>query len=141
MRTNTDILVVDDSDEDATLTLESLRSVVPSASVLRLTDGEEALHFIRGTGGYAGRAKLPPQLVLMELHLPGMDGISVLHNLRARPDMQDLPVVLWTSTRNPRFIELALEAGASAYHVNPPALDEYRAEIDAIVQRWRSQNL
>lgn len=133
------ILVVDDSEEDASLTLEALRGAAPGATLLRLTDGAEALHFIRSTNGYAGRDELPPQLVLMELHMPGMDGISVLHNLRAHPDMQELPVVLWASSSNPGFMELALEAGASAYHVKPSVLDDYRGEIDIIVNRWLSQ--
>jgi len=68
--------------------------------------------------------------------MPGMDGIGVLQALRARPDTQLLPVVLWTSNSNLLFIERGLRAGASAYHIKPTNLDEYRAQIDAIVQRW-----
>jgi CheY-like chemotaxis protein len=68
--------------------------------------------------------------------MPGMDGIEVLRVLRARAEMRDLPIVLWTSSCNPLFIEQALQAGASAYHVKPPRLDAYRAEMQAIVQRW-----
>jgi two-component system response regulator len=136
MRTSVELLVVDDSEEDAALTLDSVRIVAPDTAVLRLTDGEQALHFICATDGYAARAPGLPKLVLLDLHMPGMDGIAVLQSLRARPDMQALPVVLWSSSSNPLFIEQALQAGASAYHVKPPSLDAYRVELGRILHRW-----
>jgi two-component system response regulator len=136
MRTIVEVLVVDDSDEDAALTLDSLRSAAAGATVLRLTDGEQALHFLCATDGFAGRPGGLPKLVLLDLHMPGRDGIAILELLRARPEMQQMPVVLWTSSSNPLSIEQALNAGASAYHVKPTSLDAYRAEINLIVQRW-----
>jgi two-component system, response regulator len=136
MRRIVEVLVVDDSEEDAALTLDALRTAVPEVAVLRLIDGEQAWHFICGTDGYAGRPAGLPKLVLLDMHMPGMDGIALLKALRARPETQDLPVVLWSSSSNHLLIEQGLQAGASAYHVKPTALDAYRAEIDAIVQRW-----
>lgn len=136
MRTRVEVLVVDDSDEDAALTLDSLRTAAPGVSLLRLTDGRQALHFLCATDGYAGRPDGLPKLVLLDLHMPGMDGIALLQLLRARPEMQEMPVVLWTSSGNTLFIDQALAAGASAYRVKPPSLDAYRAEIDMIAQQW-----
>ena len=136
MRKIVEVLVVDDSDEDAALTLEALHGAAPGASVLRLTDGEHALHFICASDGYAGRSPGLPRLVLLDLHMPGMDGIAVLRSLRARPETQEMPVIMWTSSSNPLFIEEALQAGATAYHVKPQSMDNYRAEIDTILQRW-----
>lgn len=136
MRTIVEILIVDDSEKDAALTLESLRVAAPGTSVLRLTDGAQALHFICATDGFAGRPAGLPKFVLLDLQMPGMNGIAVLQSLRGRTDMRELPVVLWTSSSNPVFIEQALQAGASAYHVKPTALDAYRAEIEKIVRRW-----
>jgi two-component system response regulator len=136
MRALVEVLVVDDSDDEAALTLDSLRSAAPGATALRLTDGEQALHFLCATDGFAGRPGGLPKLVLLDLHMPGMDGIAVLQALRARPDMQQMSVVLWTSSNNPLSIEQALQSGASAYRIKPPSLDAYRAEIDLIVQRW-----
>lgn len=136
MRRVVEVLVVDDSEEDAALTLDTLRSVAPGVTVLRLIDGEQALHFICATDGYAGRPDGLPKLVLLDLHMPGMDGMAVLQALRARPDTRRLPVVLWTSSSNALFIEQGLQAGASAYHVKPAKLDDYRAEIAAIAQQW-----
>jgi two-component system response regulator len=136
MRRIVEILVVDDSEEDALLTLDALRNAAPDVAVLRLTDGEQALHFICATDGYAGRPAGLPKLVLLDLHMPGMDGIALLQALRARPETRDLPVILWSSSSNQLLIEQGLAAGASAYHVKPTALDAYRAEIDTILQRW-----
>lgn len=136
MRRIVEVLVVDDSEEDAALTLDTLRTAAPGAAVLRLTDGEQALHFICATDGFAGRPAGLPKLVLLDMYMPGMDGIAVLQALRARSDTRHLPVVLWTSSSNTLLVEQGLEAGASAYHVKPTSLDAYRAEIHAIVQRW-----
>ena len=136
MRRIVEILVVDDSEEDALLTLDALRTCAPDAAVLRLTDGEQALHFICATHGYTGRPAGLPKLVLLDLHMPGMDGFDVLKTLRAQAETQDLPVVLWSSSSNQLLIEQGIEAGASAFHVKPTALDAYRAEVDKIVQRW-----
>lgn len=136
MRTIAEVLVVDPSDEDAVATLVCLHTTAPGATVFRLTDGEQALHFIGATDGFAARPMDPPQLILLELYIPGMDGIAVLKSLRARPGMQELPVVVWTSRSNPLLIEQALQAGASEYQVKPAALDAYRAALDMIVHRW-----
>jgi two-component system response regulator len=136
MRTIAEILVVDDSNDDAALTLDCLHSLMPDAPVLRLIDGEQALHYICGTDGYLRRPPGVPRLALLDLHLPGMDGIALLQALRARPGMQSLPMVIWTSCSNPLIVEQAMQAGASAYHVKPATLDGYRAEIGSIVRRW-----
>ena len=136
MRATVQVLVVDDSDNDAALTLDSLRSAAPGATVLRVTNGEQALHFLCATDRFVGRPGGLPKLVLLDLDMPGMDGIAVLQALRARADMQPVCVVLWTSSSNPRSIEQALQSGASAYRVKPSSLDAYRAEINLIVQRW-----
>jgi two-component system, response regulator len=136
MRANVEVLVVDDSDNEAALTLDSLRKAAPDVTVLRLTDGQQAVHFLCATDGFIGRAGGLPKLVILDLHMPGMDGIEVVQALRARPEMQELAVVMWTSSNNPLSIERALQAGASAYRIKPPSLDAYRAEIHMIVQRW-----
>jgi len=136
MRANVEVLVVDDSDNEAALTLDSLRHAAPDVTVLRLTDGEQAVHFLCATDGFVGRPGGLPKLVLLDLHMPGMDGIEVVQALRAKPEMQELSVVLWTSSSNPLSIERALQAGANGYRIKPPSLDVYRAEISMIVQRW-----
>ena len=136
MRANVEVLVVDDSDNEAALTLDSLRIAAPGATARRLTDGEQALHFLCATDGFAGRPGERPKLVLLDLHMPGIDGIGVVQALRARPEMQAMSVVLWTSSSSPLSIERALQAGASAYRIKPSSLDAYRAEINLIVQRW-----
>jgi two-component system response regulator len=136
MRRVVEVLVVDDSDGDAALTLDALGRAAADVTVLRLTDGEQALHFICATNGYAGRPTGLPKLVLLDMQMPGMGGITVLQFLRARTSTEQLPVVLWTSSSNPLFIEQARQAHASAFHVKPTQLDAYRAEIAAIVQRW-----
>ena len=112
MRANVEVLVVDDSDNEAALTLDSLRIAAPGATALRLTDGEQALHFLCATDGFAGRPGGLPKLVLLDLHMPGIDGIGVVQALRARPEMQEMSVVLWTSNSSPLYIERGSASGS-----------------------------
>jgi two-component system, response regulator len=132
----TDILVADDSDEDATITLLALRRAAPDVTLFRVTDGEQALQFLFSTGGYAARPPDLPRLVLFDLWMPNVDGLQVLQALRENPATQNLPAVLFSSCSNPVVVEHALSLGASEYRVKPVNTDEYRAEVERIVARW-----
>jgi two-component system, response regulator len=136
MRTLTEILVADDSDQDAELTLVSLRKVLPNATALRVRDGEQVLQFLFATGGYAGRPPGLPRLLLLDLWMPGKDGLSVLEALRAHPSTRELPVVLLSSCSNPLLIERSLALGANEYQVKPTDFDSYCAVVESIVSRW-----
>ena len=136
MRAKTDILVADDSDEDAAVTLYALRRSAPDAGVFRVTDGEQALQFLFATGGYAARPAGLPRLVLLDLWMPRVDGLRVLQALRENPVTQSIPVVLFSSCSNPVLIERALELGANDYKVKPVSYDSYCAEVDSIIAKW-----
>jgi CheY-like chemotaxis protein len=102
MRANVEVLVVDDSDNEAALDARlCLRHAAPDVTVLRLTDGEQqCISFALLMASWAVPVGCRKTRVI-GLHMPGMDGIEVVQALRARPEMQELSVVLWTSSSKP----------------------------------------
>jgi CheY-like chemotaxis protein len=136
MRHSVDILVADDSDEDAALTLAALRRAAPDATVVRVKDGRDALQFLYSTEGYQGRPPGFPQLILLDVHMPVLDGLAVLKSLRSNPLTSAIPIVLFSSLSNPLTIERGMELGANDYRVKPVDSARYRAQVDDIVHQW-----
>ena len=136
VRQTIDILVADDSDQDVEITLYALRRVMAEPRIMRVKDGEQTLQFLFAAGGYAGREAGMPQLLLLDMQMPALDGLEVLEVLRSRPTTRDLPIVLFTSSGNPALMERAKALGASDYRVKPDDFQQYCAEVEDIVRTW-----
>ena len=94
-----EVLLVEDQTADAQLILRALRSKNLGDNVLWVRDGEKALDFLLRTGVYAGQPlERQPKLVLLDVKLPKVDGIEVLHTIRATPGLTTIPVVMLTSS-------------------------------------------
>src|SRR5690349_21110986 len=113
------ILLVEDSPNDAELTLEALESIKLANKVEWLRDGAEALDYLQGNGAYAGRDPVRPALIMLDLKLPKVDGREVLHEIRNDPRLRSIPVVVLTSSREESDLIGCYEAGANAYVVKP----------------------
>jgi two-component system, response regulator len=136
MRTVVDILLADDSDDDAALALQALRRAAPDLRVLRVKDGDQALQFLFETGGFVGRPRGMPRLVLLDLQMPRTDGLQTLRAIREQPVTRELPVVLMSSTSNPLIVECAHQLGASEYCIKPVDALSYCGEIARILEQW-----
>jgi CheY-like chemotaxis protein/DNA-binding XRE family transcriptional regulator len=115
-----DILLVEDSGNDVTLTMESIKSGNISNRVFAVHDGVAALDFLFGTGEFSHR--LPhdqPQIILLDLHLPKVDGLEVLRRVKADPRTQSIPVVILTDSKNERDITECKRLGAKDYILKP----------------------
>ena len=110
------VLVVEDCEEDFSL-LEHASRHVPSALAFHsVPSGEEAVRYLKGEGPFGDRKAHPiPDLVLLDLGLPGMDGFEVLAWIRKRPELQDLKVFIWTDAGQPDVLERATQAGANRF--------------------------
>lgn len=136
-RTEVDILLVDDSQEDVELTLHALRSENLASSVFVAHDGEEALEFLFCTGPYAERSfDRPPKLVLMDLKLPKLDGMQVLKQLKEDERTKKIPVVLMTSSKEERDRMAGYELGANSYLQKPVNFDEFRKMVKLAGLYW-----
>jgi len=93
------ILLVEDNLDDEALTRRALRKILPLPLVVVARDGVEALDFIFGTGDYEGRdISISPNLVLLDLKLPKVNGLEVLRQLRANARTRTLPIVIFSSS-------------------------------------------
>lgn len=136
MQANIDILIVDDCDSDAEITLLAIRRVDYGATTFRFKDGEQALQFVHSTGSFAGRPASVPRLIFLDVTIPVVNGLQMLGALRADPRTASVPVAMLSSTANPLAIEQCLALGASDYVVKPVSFDEYCAEVERLMERW-----
>ena len=136
-----DILLVEDSDEDAELTMRALRKHKVANELFRVKDGAEALDFIFATGPYTSRADQPkPRVVLLDLKLPRMDGMEVLCRLKEDPSTRTIPVVMLTSSKEDRDLEAAYRYGVNSYIVKPVEFDKFVAAVEQLGLYWALLN-
>ena len=121
------VLLVEDEPEDRIILADAFRRVAPKLALQTVQDGEEAIDYLAGRGGFADRAAHPvPRLVLLDLKLPRRSGFEVLEWIRSSPDHKDLPVVVLTSSAEPLDIDRAYALGATSYLVKRLGLAETR---------------
>jgi CheY-like chemotaxis protein len=124
------ILVVEDNPGDVALIREALRAGGPAHRLSLAPDGDVALAHLRHP------ATPRPDLVLLDLNLTRRDGRAVLAALRADPALRSLPVVVFSTSTDPRDVAGAYAAGANAYVAKPFHLDDYLAAVGGIVAFW-----
>jgi two-component system, response regulator len=136
MRTAIDVLVVDASDRDARTTLAGIRRGSETATVLRLKDGDQALHYLYRTGAFADRTPLPPRMILLEIELPLMSGLLVLDRLQADPSTRGIPAIAFSFNSSSMVIDDAIARGAREYILKHADKGEYIEEVAQLVNRW-----
>ncbi|MFL5403604.1 MAG: response regulator [Gemmatimonadales bacterium] len=137
----TDILLVEDSALDVELTVKPLHELYPDGRIEVVRDGEEALDFLLGRGAFRHRSGAPvPRLVLLNLKLPKVDGLEVLGALRANARTSMAPVVVLTSSNDPRELAQCYQLGANSCVQKPVRHEEFRAAIQAIGRYWLGLN-
>src|SRR6476646_9082384 len=95
-----EILLVEDSIDDAEMTIHALRKNNLANNLIHMVDGEEALDFLFGTGKFIGRdVNLKPRLILLDLKMPKVDGIEVLEMVKSNEATKKIPVVILTSSK------------------------------------------
>jgi two-component system response regulator len=131
------ILLVEDNPDDEALTLRALQKnrIVNPVTVAR--DGVEALDFLFGRGTHAGRdIQDQPQLVLLDLNLPRLDGLEVLKHIRADERTRFLAVVVLTSSMEDNDVITSYVNGANAYVHKPVEYDQFCAAVHALGSFW-----
>jgi two-component system response regulator len=131
-----DILLVEDSDEDAELTIRALTRKRLANQLHRVVDGVEALDFLNGTGDYADRPTETPKLVLLDLKLPKVDGLEVLRQIKSAPRTQSIPVCVLTSSREDRDLIESYRLGVNSYIVKPVDFENFVAAARELGTYW-----
>jgi CheY-like chemotaxis protein len=130
------ILVVEDREDDILLLRTAFRKAGLLNPIHFVRDGEEAVAYLRGEGKYASRAEYPlPDLMLLDLKLPRMDGIEVLKWVRQQEGIRGLPVVVLTSSERIQDVNRAYEFGANSFFVKEIDFDNL-VSLNQVLHRY-----
>ena len=114
------ILVVEDREDDIRIILKAFEQAKLVNPVQLVRDGDEAISYLKGQGKYSNRAEYPlPDLVLLDLKMPRMDGFDVLRWIREQPGLMGLRIVVLTTSEQISDVNLAYQLGANSYLVKP----------------------
>ena len=131
------ILLVEDNPDDEALTIRALRRSNSANDVVVARDGAEALDFLFGTGDYVGRdTSLLPQLILLDLKLPKVDGLEALRRVRADDRTALIPVVVLTSSDEDQDLVSSYKLGANSYVRKPVDFDEFLEATRQLGMYW-----
>ncbi len=131
------ILLVEDNPDDELLTLRALKKQNITNEVVVARDGEEALDYLFGSGPYAGRdLSVVPQLILLDLKLPKVDGLEVLRRVRADERTRLLPVVILTTSREQQDLLQGYGLGANSYVRKPVDFDQFAEAVRQLGLYW-----
>ena len=136
-----DILLVDESPLEVELTVRPLRELEGEPEIAITRDGEEALDFLFGRGGFRTRSgSPPPRLTLLNLKLPKLDGFEVLRAIRTNTRTSTAPVVVLTSSDDPRELAQCYQLGANSCVQKPVQTERLWATLQAIARYWLELN-
>lgn len=130
------ILLVEDNEGDVVLTLEALKEAKLKNKISVVRDGEQALAFLYKEGIYAHEDT--PQLVLLDINLPKIDGKEVLGRIKSDPDLKKIPVVILTTSSSEKDILEAYNNYANCYITKPVDLDKFIDVIHTVEDFWIS---
>ena len=131
-----EILLVEDSPGDVTLTIEALRDAKVANNLHVALDGEEALRFLRNEGEFADKPR--PDLILLDLNMPRKDGREVLADLKIDDELKRIPVVVLTTSQSEDDVAAAYNLSANCYVAKPVDLDQFLGVVRAIDDFWLS---
>jgi two-component system response regulator len=139
MRNNL-ILLVEDNPDEADLAMRAFGTEAKRSVVVLASDGVEALDYLFGTGAHASIPPTLPDVVLLDLNLPRIDGLEVLRRLRANERTKDLPVVILTSSLRREDLERGYALGANSYVRKPVQFSQFVETAKTLETYWLTIN-
>jgi len=129
-----EILLVEDNPGDVRLTQEAFRAANRSVHVNVVSDGLQAMEYLRGEGAYALAPR--PSLILLDLNLPKMNGREVLARIKRDVSLKKIPTVILTTSRAERDIAKSYQLQANCYLCKPVGLEEFESLVKSISDFW-----
>ena len=138
---NLDILLVEDNLHDVRFISEALKEMNIKLNMQHLTDGVEAINFLKGRDKYSDRnIEDRPKLIMTDLRMPRMDGCELLKLLKSEENTKDIPVVVMTTSTLENDIVKCYESGANSYLIKPIDFDSFTGKIKMIFDYWFKTN-
>lgn len=141
MNTTKTVLLVEDNDDDADLTMMALKAARVSNAIIRVRDGVEALDYLLCRGSYSSRDRNDlPEIVLLDLNLPRLGGMDVLAAIRASEYLKYLPVVILTSSDEEEDRLSAYREHANSYVCKPVDFEQFNGAVRDLGLYWMVLN-
>lgn len=131
-----EILLVEDNEGDVQLTIEAFKEAKIRNQIKVVRDGEEALDYLRKQGNYADA--LSPDIILLDINLPKIDGKEVLSTMKNDPVLKTIPVIMLTTSSADADVQESYANHANCYVVKPVDLDKFMDVIRGIEEYWVS---
>ncbi len=136
-----EILLAEDNESDAELTIRALRKNNLANKLVHLKDGADALDFIFAEGSYAHRdIQNTPRVILLDLKMPKVNGIEVLQKIKSDSRTQKIPVVMLTSSKEDPDIQACYKLGVNSYVVKPVTFEEFVKAVSDLGLYWMLLN-
>ena len=129
-----EILLVEDSPSDATLTIEALERGKVANKLNLVEDGEEAIAYLRRQGKFAKAVR--PDLIMLDLNLPKKDGREVLAEIKNDPDLKIIPIIVLTTSHSDKDILQSYRLNANCYITKPVDFAHFIEVVKSIEQFW-----
>ncbi len=130
------ILLVEDDPQDVELILNALNEYKLANDVQVVCDGVEALDYLYQRGNFINQTFEAPVVILLDLKMPRMDGVEVLRQLKSEEKLRTIPVVILTSSREARDLEICYQLGANAYVVKPVKFSDFINAVKNLGVFW-----
>jgi CheY-like chemotaxis protein len=134
------ILLAEDDANDVELTVAALAEFHLANEVVVARDGAEALDYLYRRGSFAARPQGHPAVVLLDLKMPKVNGLEVLRQVKADPNLKSIPVVMVTSSREEADLVRSYELGANAYVVKPVDFQDFVRAVKDLGSFWAVLN-
>jgi CheY-like chemotaxis protein len=137
LRQQLPLLIVEDSNEDFETFQRLLRNTPMLVPVYRCLNGDQALDFLRQAGEYAVPELAPrPGVILLDLNLPGTDGREVLCQIKQDENLRDIPVVIFTTSNDPKDIRDCYRYGVNSYIIKPINFSQLKQDVQTLIDYW-----
>jgi CheY-like chemotaxis protein len=135
------LLSVDDGEDDVFFMKKAVLQSGIDCTLEVAINGDQAVEYLSGTGCYKDRYAYPlPEVILLDIKMPGRDGFEVLGWIRRQPRLKTIPVVMLTNSEEPRDIERAYREGANSYLLKPHDYDDFQKELPILMKYWLEMN-
>ena len=136
------VLLVEDNKMDVALTLDAFHETKTPGKIQVANNGEEALEYLFSQGKYKERDDFPlPDIVLLDLKMPGIGGIEVLKKIKATPEIRRIPVIVLTSSKEEGDRAMCYDNGANSYLLKPMSFEGFLDVVRTITKYWISLNV